>query len=167
MTWINEWDASSRLCESWWVRCWIRTSCSRNVCKIIKGVILEAMMLPNQSWCSISFVPHYSFHLALLCAHLSLSSHFPVTNIASFRTKKQLWKDVPTRVVSNTLLGQAVITHLEGWGQSLAMIDLVHELDSCVIHSAGVSWSIPNAKSHSLTSTLSLLGLLHWPLSRL
>jgi len=44
------------------------------------------MMLPNQSWCSISFSPHYSFHLALLCTCTSLTSPFPVTNIASFRT---------------------------------------------------------------------------------
>ena len=45
-----------------------------------------SMMLHNQSWCSISFIPHYSFCLALLCTCLSLTSPFPVTNIASFRT---------------------------------------------------------------------------------
>ena len=49
------------------------------------------MMLPNQSWCSMSFIPHYSFHLALLCTCLSLTSPFPVTNIVSFRTVEQVW----------------------------------------------------------------------------
>jgi len=78
-----------------------------------------AMMLPNQSWCSIFFIPHYLFNLALLCTHLSLASPFPVTNIASFRTVKWVQKDIPTRVISNTLLSQAMIPHLEGWGLSV------------------------------------------------
>ena len=73
------------------------------------------MMLPNQSWYSISFIPHYSFCLALLCAHLSLASPFPVTNIASFRTVEQVQKDVPTTAAaSNSLLDQVMIAYLEG-----------------------------------------------------
>jgi len=49
--------------------------------KSSKGWFLRwwVMMPPNQSWCSISFILHYSFHLALLCAQLSLSSPIPVT----------------------------------------------------------------------------------------
>ena len=34
---------------------------------------------------------------------------------------------------------------------------------NCTQCSRHLSWSISNAKSHSLTSTLPLLGLLHWP----
>ena len=120
MAWLDEeWDTASRWCEWWWVRCQVEMNYSRNVYKIIKGVILEVLMLPNQSWCSISFIPHYTFHLALLCAHLSHSYPFPVTNITSFRTDKQVQKDVPTRVISNSLLGQARMTHPEGRGLSL------------------------------------------------
>ena len=65
-----------------------------------------SMMLHNQSWCSTSFsTPASPLHLA---------SPFPVTNNTSFRTNEWVQKDVPTRVISNSLLGQAVITHLEG-----------------------------------------------------
>jgi len=88
--------------------------CSRNVHKIIKRVKLD-MMSDDAAQLILMFhifIPHYSFHLSLLCTHLSFSSPFPVTNITSFRTIERVWKDVPTRVISNSLLGQAVINIL-------------------------------------------------------
>jgi len=74
-------------------------------------------MLHNQSWCSISFVPHYSFFLSfpLLVSPLHLASPFPVTNIATFRTIEWVQKDVPTTAASNSLLEQVMIAYLEGW----------------------------------------------------
>jgi len=105
---------SDSIPKLWWVvsEMFIKSSEGWNLMRWV-------MILPNQSWCSISFVPHYSFHCALLCTHISLTSPFPVTNIASFWTIEQVWKDVPTRVISKSLLGQAVIRHLESWGLSL------------------------------------------------
>ena len=90
-----------------------------------------AMMLPNQCWCS--FIHHYSFCLALLCACLSLTSPFPVTNITSFRTVKWVWKDVPTKGASNSLLDQ--VMRIRVYHKTL--VNLSWELDSCVILSAG------------------------------
>ena len=89
-------EMSIKSSEEWNLMCWL-------------------MMLHNQSWFSISFVPHYSFHLALPYTCLSLTSHisFPVTNITSFRTIKQVQKDVPTKVASNSLLDQVMIACLE------------------------------------------------------
>jgi len=58
------------------------------------------------------FIPHYSFHLVLLCTFLSLTSPFPVTNITFFRTIEQVRKEVPIRVISNSLLSQAMVTYL-------------------------------------------------------
>ena len=73
-----------------------------------------SMMLHNQSWCSISFFPHYSFHLALFNTCLSLTSPFSVTNIASSRTIKRVQKDVPTTAASNSLLEQ--VSDSISWG---------------------------------------------------
>ena len=96
MTWLmtslnEEWDTTSGCVihgESDAELGWVVPEMS---IKPSKGWYLRqwAMMLPNQSWCSISF-----------------------------RTDEWVQKDVPTRVISNCLLGQAVITHLEGWGLS-------------------------------------------------
>jgi len=56
-----------------------------------------AMMLPNQSWCSISFVPHHSSNFSPSLHSPLPHISFPVTNIASFRTVKQVQKAVPTK----------------------------------------------------------------------
>jgi len=99
MTWLDEkWGTASWLCvshsESIAELGWVVSDMS---VKSSEGwnLMCWSMMLHNQSWSSISFIPHYSFHLSLPYTFLSLASPFPVTNIASFRTIKRVQKECP------------------------------------------------------------------------
>ena len=122
--WLDEeWGTASRLCVSHsesiaklgWVVSEISIKSSEEW-----NLMWWLMMLHNKSWCSISFVPHYSFCLSLpytflsLASPLYLTSPFPITNIASFRTIEWVQKEVPTTAASNFLLDQVVIAYLEG-----------------------------------------------------
>jgi len=120
MTWLDEeWGTASRLCVSHsesiaklgWVVLKLSVKSSEGW-----NLMCWSMMLHNQSWCSISFIPHYSFFFSLPSACLSLASRIslPVTNIASFRTIERVQKDVPTTTASNSLLKQVMIAYLEG-----------------------------------------------------
>src|SRR5882724_1892657 len=61
-----------------------------------------------------SLTTHSSLSFPPLVSPLHLTSPFPVTNIASFRTVEQVQKDVPTTATSNSLLEQVMIAYLEG-----------------------------------------------------
>ena len=102
-------EMSIKSSEGWNLMCWL-------------------MMLHNQSWCSISFVPHYSFHLAFPYTYLSLSSPlylaspFPVTIIASFRTIKWVQKDVPQWMWGPDKMTGQTVSHVGQTGQAMGIL---------------------------------------------
>src|SRR5882724_11459622 len=94
----------------------------RNVHKIIRRVKLDVLINDVAQPILMLHILHPSLLIPLslpytflsLASPLYLTSPFPVTNIASFRTIERVQKDVPTTAASNSLLYQAVIAYLEG-----------------------------------------------------
>jgi len=81
MTWLDlEWGTASRLCvshsESIGELGWVVLKMS---VKSSEGwnLMCWSMMLHNQSWCSISFIPHYSFLLSFPPLVSPCISHLP------------------------------------------------------------------------------------------
>ena len=105
------------------------------------------MMLPNQSWCSISFIPHYSFHLALLWTCLSLSSPFLVTyNILQDQQTRAERSPHQTHITLPTRSNHGITS----W--RLGSITRCCELDSCVVHLAGDPVVVTNSCIYPHTS---------------
>ena len=90
----------------------------KNVHKIIRRVKLDVLIDDVAQQILMLHILHPSLLIPFLSfpplvSPLHLASSFPVTNIVSFRTIKQVQKDVPTKVTSTSLLNQVVIVYLE------------------------------------------------------
>src|SRR5882672_7888029 len=98
---------------------------AKNVCKIIKKVILEMMLhdqlgVESSGFHVVSFL-HTSDSLPFSCLSFTSSSLLPSqspSTMTIFRTDEQVQIDVHTRAQSTFLLDQAVMTCFAGQGLS-------------------------------------------------